>query len=327
MSSSLRVGRWALTAAAGVATWFLIDEEVILTLAIQTFIMATLALSWNILGGFAGQISLGHSAFFGLGALVTRQLWLGGRGLALSVVIALVMTGLAATIVGVPLLRFRDIYFAVGTLALSVGVWLTAGNLWPGISSLPADALREYGFGGPYFMALGAVGVAVIVSMWLRGSKLGLGMMAVRDDEVAAAATGVNGLVHKLSAFVISAVLAGLAGAAFGFYSVSYYPQFPFSVIWTFDAILVTFVGGVGTVAGPLLGSVFFVIGRDTLASALQEFQVIVFGALFILVVLWMPGGFLEFGTRVFRSGRTGRSGSGPGKETGESPTSGKETV
>lgn len=319
---------WVLLLAAAVAAWFATDDELILTLAIQTFIMAALALSWNILGGFAGQISLGQAAFFGLGALITRELWLGGSGLLVAVLVALGVTALAAAVVGVPLLRFRDIYFAVGTLALNVGVWITAGNLWPGISSLPAESLREYEFTGPYFMALGVLVVAVAVSVWLRASKLGLGMMAVRDDEEAASATGVNALAHKLSAFVLSAVLAALAGAAFGFASVSYYPQFPFSVIWTFDAITVTFIGGLGTIAGPIIGSVFFVVGRDTLASALADLQVIVFGVLFILVVLLMPGGFIEFGERVFKAVFRRNAPSPPEKETRErepGTTRGKE--
>jgi len=290
---------WLLVVAAAVVFGLMTQSERVLTLAIQTFIFGALASSWNILGGFAGQVSLGHAAFFGIGALVTRELWLDGRPLAVAVAIALVATAVAASVVGVPMLRLRGIYFAVGTLALGVGVWLTAGNLWPGISSLPVDALRGYEFTGPYFMALGVVTVTVALSIWLRRSKMGLGMMAVREDEEAAAATGVNALAYKMMAFVISAVLAALAGAAFAYFSVSYYPQFPFSVVWTFEAITVVFVGGVGTIIGPLVGAAFFVTGRDVLSSTFPELQVIAFGVLFILVVLVLPGGFVEGGERL----------------------------
>jgi branched-chain amino acid transport system permease protein len=114
------------------------ESQHTLTLTIQTMVLAALALSWNILGGFAGQISLGHAAFFGLGALITRELWLGGMVFALAVMVAVSVTAVAAAVVGVPLLRFRDIYFAIGTLALGVAVFITAGNLRPGITSLPA---------------------------------------------------------------------------------------------------------------------------------------------------------------------------------------------
>lgn len=225
-----------LLLGAMVAVGLSVGNQHFLTLTIQTMILATLATSWNILGGFAGQISLGHSAFFGLGALITRELWLGGQAFPLAVMTAVIVTALAAFVVGIPMLRFRDIYFAIGTLALGVAVYITAGNLWPGISSLPAEVLRSYDFTGPYFFALGALVAAVCVSVWLERSRLGLGMMTVREDEEAAKATGVDVFSHKLAAFVISAAVATLAGSAFAYFSVSYYPNFAFSVIWTFEA-------------------------------------------------------------------------------------------
>jgi branched-chain amino acid transport system permease protein len=282
-----------------IAVGLISESQHILTLTIQTMILASLASSWNILGGFAGQISLGHAAFFGLGALITRELWLGGTPLFLAVVAAVAVTAVAAAIVGVPMLRFRDIYFAIGTLALGVAVFITAGNLWPGISSLPAEDLRNYDFTGPYFMALGVLVATVVVSLWLKHSKVGLGMMTVRDDEEAAKATGVNAFAHKMIAFVISASLAALAGGAFAYVSVSYFPNFGFSVIWTFEAILVVFIGGIGTIVGPLFGSIFFIVGRDVMPTDIDEFQVVFFGLLFIVVVLLLPGGLTEAAERL----------------------------
>lgn len=313
--------RWALALVllTGAAALGLVsDDQQILTIAIQVFMLSALASSWNILGGFAGQISLGHAVFFGLGALVTREMWLGGSALALAIVTAVVVTTLAAAVIGVPLLRFRDIYFSIGTLAVGVAVFLTIGNLRPGISSLPVDALREYTFTGPYFLTLGVLLVTVVVSIWLKNSKLGLGMMAVRDDEEAAGASGVGPLRHKLSAFVISAGLAALAGASFAYFSVSYYPNFPFSVVWTFEAIIVVFIGGLGTIIGPLVGSAFFVILRDTLPTNIQEFQVVLFGVLFILVVLLLPGGLVEGGQRLLGSLTRSKAGRAPDAKTGE---------
>ena len=285
-----------------VAVGLLSDSQHILTLTIQTMILAALASSWNILGGFAGQISLGHAAFFGLGALVTRELWLGGTALGVAMAVAVGVTAAAAAIVGVPMLRFRDIYFAIGTLALGVAVFITSGNLWPGISSLPADSLRNYDFTGPYFMAFGVLLVTVVVTLWLKHSKVGLGMMTVREDEEAARATGVNAFAHKMTAFVISAALAALTGGAFAYFSVSYFPNFAFSAIWTFEAILVVFIGGIGTIAGPLLGSIFFIVGRDLMPTDIGEFQVVLFGLLFIVVVLLLPGGLTEAAERLVTS-------------------------
>jgi branched-chain amino acid transport system permease protein len=101
---------------------------------------------------------------------------------------------------------------------------------------------------------------------------------------------------------VISAVLAALAGSAFAYFSVSYYPNFAFSVIWTFEAILVVFIGGIGTLAGPLLGSIFFILGRDLMPTDVDEFQVVFFGLLFIVVVLLVPGGLSEAAGRMLRA-------------------------
>lgn len=282
-----------------VAVGLFSESQQLLTLTIQTMVLAALASSWNILGGFAGQISLGHAAFFGLGALITRELWLGGTALAVAVATAVVATSVGAAVVGVPMLRLRDIYFAIGTLALGVAVFITAGNVWPGISSLPADDLRSYDFTGPFFMTLGVLMITVVISLWLKRSKVGLGMMTVRDDEEAARAIGVNAFAHKMIAFVVSAALAALAGSAFAYFSVSYFPNFAFSVSWTFEAILVVFIGGIGTTVGPLLGSIFFIVGRDLMPTDIDEFQVVLFGLLFIVVVLLLPGGLAEAARRL----------------------------
>ena len=301
------------------------SNQYLLTVAIQTMMLAALASSWNILGGFAGQISLGHAAFFGLGAQITRELWLGGWPLIAAIALALMVTTAAAIVVGLPMLRFRDFYFAIGTLALGVAVFLTVGNVRPRLTSLSAEALRTYDFSGPYFMTLGVLVVTVGVSVWLKTSKVGLGMMAVRDDEGAAGATGVNPLGHKMIAFVVSAALAALAGASFAYFTASYYPSFPFSVVWTFEAILVVFIGGIGTIAGPLIGSVFFVVGREVLPSNIEEFQAVVFGLLFILVVLMLPGGLLEGTQRLIGRVSNRDTQSSPNKET--TKTKGKELV
>jgi branched-chain amino acid transport system permease protein len=285
---------WSALVAACLVLPLITQDNQVLTIAIQTFILAALASSWNIIGGFAGQISLGHAAFFGMGAITTRELWLSGAPLPLALIAAVVGTALFALIIGVPMLRFRGIFFSIGTLALAVAIGLTIGNLFPGISSLPVEALRAYTFTGPYYLAFGAVAAAVVTAMLLKRSVVGLGMMAVRDDEEAADAVGVDTLAHKLSAFAISAALAGLAGGAFAYFSASYYPSYPFAPVWSFETLLVVFVGGIGTIVGPLLGSAFFVVGRDALASSFEGFQVIAFGVLFIVVVLLLPGGMVE---------------------------------
>jgi branched-chain amino acid transport system permease protein len=132
-------------------------------------------------------------------------------------------------------------------------------------------------------------------------SRLSLGILAIREDEDAAQATGVHTVRHKLIALAISSFFAGLAGATFAFQQVSYYPEAPFNPHWTFDPLLITFVGGLGSQIGPLLGAIFFILIREQLAVRLVSAHQIIFGALFILVVLVLPGGLVDIWARLRR--------------------------
>jgi branched-chain amino acid transport system permease protein len=136
---------------------------------------------------------------------------------------------------------------------------------------------------------------------WLRTSRLGLGLEAIREDEEAAEATGVGVLRLKLSALALSTALAALAGGAFAYYHISYYPSHPFGPHWTFDAVLVTFIGGVGTLHGPVLGAVFYVLLKEYLAIRWVDFHLLIFGALFVAIVLLLPGGLVEVASRLAR--------------------------
>lgn len=285
-----------------VALPFLPSGSNALTLMISLFTIASLASSWNILAGLVGRINLGHAAFFGIGALTTRLLWLESEWpLMLAFLAGGGTAGLLALVIGAPALRLKGIYFSVGTLALAEALRLTVGTILPRISRLPGPMLRSYDLVPRYYLALGVLVTIVIVVFWLRRSKLGLGMMAIREDEEAARSVGIDVFLYTLLAFVLSAFFAGLAGAAFAFFHVSYYPSFPFGPEWTFDALLVSFVGGIGTLAGPLVGAAFFVLISDVLASNLVNVHLIIFGALFIFVVLVLPGGIIEITERIQR--------------------------
>lgn len=265
-----------------------------LTILITAFTVASLATSWNLLGGYAGQISLGHAAFFGLGALVTRHLWLTGTPVAIAFVAGGVAAAAAAIVVGVPALRLRGIYFSIGTLALAEALRVTVSNTLPKISNLRGPQLRAYDLMPRYYLALIVLIALIGIIYWLMQSRIGLGILAVREDEDAARAVGVDVFRHKLFAFVLSALFAGLIGSSFAYFHVSYYPSYTFSPVWTFDAIIVTFVGGIGTIAGPVIGAMGFVLIRDVLARNLVSTHLLIFGVSFILVVLIAPGGLLS---------------------------------
>jgi branched-chain amino acid transport system permease protein len=254
------------------------------------------------LAGFAGQVNLGHAAFFGVGALVTRKLWTEEElPLFLALIVAGVVVAVFGLVVGAVTFRLRGVYFSIGTLALAEALRLTIANLLPNISSMPGPLIATYELEPRYYLALVLATATAAATLLLQMTRISLGILAVREDEEAAQASGVNALAHKLMALALSSFFAGLAGGVFAYYHVSYYPSFPFGAAWTFDAVLATFVGGIGTIAGPIIGGAFFILVRERLATSLVDVHQAMFGALFIIVVLVMPGGLLEASNRLRR--------------------------
>jgi branched-chain amino acid transport system permease protein len=265
-----------------------------INLAILVLLYVTLASSWNILGGYTGQINLGHAAFFGLGTLATRLLWRSGWPIFPSLLAGGGVAVALALVIGIPAFRLRGAYFAIGTLALGQILNATVANVLPVIAGLPAQYLASYQLVPRYYLFLAVAVLTVGTSYALVNSRLGLGMMAVREGEDAAESLGVSALRHKILALCVSAWFAGLAGGAFAYYHVSYYYQFPFAPVWSFDSVTMAYIGGTGTIIGPIIGAVFYVLLKEILSLKLVELHLMVFGILFILVVLFLPGGFVQ---------------------------------
>ncbi len=211
-----------------------------------------------------------------------------------------------ALAIGVVAFRLRGAYFAIGMLALGEILRISAGKLFAEISTLPAAAIAGYRLVLRYYLALGLAALAVLVVAALATSRVGLGMTAIREDEGAAEASGVSALRLKLTALLASTGLAGLAGGLFAYYHISYYPQHPFTPQWTFDALLITYIGGVGTLHGPVLGALFYVFLKEYLAIRWVDLHLLIFGALFIVIVLLLPGGLVEAVGRLRRLLRPG---------------------
>ncbi len=269
-------------------------NRAILNWAFLVLLYAALAQSWNLLGGFGGQVNLGHAAFFGLGALVTRLVWLGGGSLGGALFLGTASATAMGVLVGVPALRLRGPYLAIGTLAVAEILRITVDNALPELSALPTALLGTYTLIPRYYLALLLTALVTMAAWWLTRSRFGYGIAAVREDEGVAEAIGVHVFRHKLVTLVLSSCFAGMAGGVFAYYHVSFYPSFGFSPLWTFDPVLITYLGGVGTVWGPLIGAVFFLALREALALHLGELHLLVFGVLFIVVVIALPGGFME---------------------------------
>jgi branched-chain amino acid transport system permease protein len=240
--------------------------------------------SWNMLGGFAGQI-----------------LWFRGVPFVLAFVVAGVVAVAFAMIIGAPTFRLRGAYFAIGTLAVAEVLRITISQNQPYISTMSGKMIASYNLPERYWATLAlAIGTSMAAYMLLR-SRWSLGILGVREDEEAAQATGVHVLRHKLLALGLSALVLGFAGALFAYQGISYYPEAPFSPTFTFQALMIAYIGGLGTVAGPIIGGIFFVLVRERLATTLPEWHQIIFGVLFVIVVLLLPGGLMEIWERAKR--------------------------
>jgi branched-chain amino acid transport system permease protein len=297
--------RWAAAILAGLAVLALLPlatmRDDVLNFVFLVLLAITLAQSWNVVAGYAGQVNLGHAAFFGLGALVTRTLWIAGAPVPLAMLAGALTATAFALLIGAAAFRLRGAYFAIGTLALGEILRTTINNVLPEISTLPAATIAGYRLAHRYYLALALAAAAVLAVAALSTSRLGLGMRAIREDEEAAEASGVGALGLKLTALAVSTGLAGCAGGLFAYYHISYYPSHPFGPHWTFDALLMTFIGGVGTLQGPVLGAVLYVVLKEYLALRWVDFHLLIFGALFIAIVLLLPGGLVQVAERARR--------------------------
>lgn len=272
----------------------LTKSEYFVNLLVMLFLYIILSLSWNLQGGFNGQISLGHSAFFGIGALATRLLWTS----EVPILVALAGGGLSAVIlagiVGTPCLRMKRGYFPIGTLGLAIIAQITVGNILPVPGSLPSEYIVGYSLSSRYYLALFVAVLGLVIVYYVVRSRTGLAFVAIRDDEEAAEAIGIKTFRYKVKALLISSFVAGLGGGVFAYHQVSYYYQSPFELSWSFLPTLTTFIGGLGTLAGPIIGSVCFLALNELFAFTLGEIHLVIFGFSFILIVLFVPGGLMS---------------------------------
>jgi len=296
--------------AACAAIPFVFDPETsyIVYFLFMAFMYVTLTQAWNIVAGYAGQVTLGLHAFFGLGAYVIAIGW--SRGLIgyldpVGMFAAGCVAAILAILVGIPLLsKLRGDYFALGTLGLGEilrlmtiqGGAFTAGPTGILLPSSSFNTLTPHYFIGLFFAVL-----AVSVTYYVSKSSIGLALVAVRDDEAAAAASGINILKFKVLAFAVGAFFAGLCGALQAYYIFHVEPQGFYSLNWTLYPVLMCVLGGAGTLSGPVIGAIFLTAVFELAKYALPEIHPIFSGLLIIFAIMFLPKGLvgLRFG-RVF---------------------------
>ena len=266
----------------------------VMNLLIMLFIFIILSQSWNLMGGYTGQINLGLAAFFGCGLLVTHYIWKAGIPIYFAVVAGGLSAVVLAGIIGLPTLRLKGAYFAIGTFALAEVCRIVVGNMFARMVKMPGSYAIDYSLIPRYYLGFIVAIITIALVYFVTHSKIGLAMVAVRDDQQAAQVTGVNTFKYKIYALVISSFLAGLAGGVYAFLRLSFHNiTAVFSPIWTFEPLMAAVIGGAGTLMGPIIGSVFLVILSEIFALTLGEAHLIIFGLLFILVVMYFPYGLV----------------------------------
>jgi branched-chain amino acid transport system permease protein len=271
-----------------------IKGDYILNVFFLLFLYIIISQGSNIMVGYGGLLNVGQAAFFGIGALVARLVWISGIPFYLALLAGGLSSVALSAFIGLPSLRLRGHYFAIGTLALAIIARITIGNILPGVSFIPNEYIVGYSLILRYYLALALSAIFIVVVHRVFNSRLGLAILSTRDDEEAAQAIGINIFKYKLTAFALSSFLVGMAGGLFAFFYISYYYYVPFGLLWSFEPILITFVGGAGTIAGPILGSILFVALKEAFAYTLGEMSILIFGIVLILVILFLPGGLVS---------------------------------
>lgn len=271
------------------------------------FLYAALAAAWNILGGLAGQHSMGHAAFFGLGAYTSTLLlirlqvspWLG-------MLVGMAVVGAFAFLIGYPTLRLRGPYFSLATIAIvevlrRVAVYwrsLTEGSVGLTVPFKPGWEFMVWRSKVPYYyLTLGILIGIVLLTYWVRNSRAGYYLRALRADEDAAAMLGVNTTRYKLAALVVSGLLTGMLGTIYAQYMYFIEPDSVFSMDFSVQLVLFSIIGGLDSVMGPVLGAGLIVPLNEYLRSVgadkLQGLNFFIYGIALIVVVILIPKGII----------------------------------
>lgn len=301
--ASLRFAGAALLVAVLVALpWY--APPTILQFGIRTLILATLAQAWNIIGGYAGYPSFGNSVFYGLGiygtAIAMAKFHLPfavglPAGAALAVLFALLL--------GLPVLRLRGHYFAIATLALAEVMSAVISNLPIAgeAEGLVLPLLRgDWVF---YELALALTLAATLTVLFISRSRFGYGLIAIREDEEAAAVTGVNTTLYKVLAFALSSAFTGIAGGIYAYWITFIDPSSAFDLRLNVEMIIMAVFGGPGSVLGPVLGALALSSISQVLASELSSLAGLFFGIVIVAAVVFMPRGVADVGRRFRRVG------------------------
>ncbi len=310
----------AALAAACALPWFLSDTGYLLRVLTLMLLFAAMAQAWNIVGGLANQISLGHAAFFGIGAY-TSTILLVRYGLSpwLGILAGMVVAGAAGALLSLPTMRLKGHYFALATLAFAE-VMRTIGNTWKSVTGGPSGisvplvpdaglALMQFSSTRPYYyLMLAALLVCTAIYWQVSRSRLGYELRAVKANVDSAEVIGIHTARTKMLAATLSAALMGGCGVLYAQFNFFFDPDSVFSLVSiSVRVALICIIGGIGTVAGPLIGACFLLpleeLFNATLSGVGAGVSQVAFGLILIVIILLEPRGLQALYRRLVKGG------------------------
>jgi branched-chain amino acid transport system permease protein len=275
-----------------------VTQDYQLNVLFRVFLFAALGLAWNLVGGYAGQLSLGHAAFFGIGAyglaLFHDKL---GLPIWLALVLGVAVAVAAAFVIGRVAFRLRGPYFALATIAFAEVLRLSAKNL-PNVTGgdvgvqapalFTSDPSRWF-----YWAAVALTGLSFAVTALIARSRFGYWLQAIREDEDTAQACGIDAARTKLLALLISAGLTALGGALYASLFLFIVPDQVLAIDISNEIAIVAMLGGAGTLIGPIVGSLLLETASELFKNVFHEAHLLIYGVLIVLVVLFLPEGIV----------------------------------
>jgi branched-chain amino acid transport system permease protein len=293
-----------IVVAIGVAATPFVADNYYVKLATFVAMYAALALSWNFIGGYAGYPSFATAAFIGIGSYAGALTQNAGAPMLVAWIAAAVFVAMFAAVLGFAILRVKGHYFAVGSISV-VEVTRLVASSWSGLTG-GGDGLNvkimEGGadFAGRVFLfaMLSVMILAFAVTVGVERSRFGFGLKAIKQNEVAAEMVGVNVSAYKIGAFTLSAVFCGMTGAIYASWIAYIAPVDAFSILTTLKVPVMALLGGEGTMFGPVLGALVFVVLEESIWARFLEANQAILGLTIVVLIFFLPGGLLRMDYR-----------------------------
>ncbi len=275
-----------------------VSQDYVLNILFRILLFAAMGLAWNLVGGYTGQLSLGHAAYFGVGgyglALFHNHL---GVPAWLALLMAVLLAVASAALIGGVSFRLRGPYFALATIAFAEVMRLVAKNLprvTGGDVGVQVPPLFSSSYSRSFYLAAVVLtALAFATTVWISRSRFGYYLMAIREDEDTALSAGVNASRCKLWALLISAALTAAGGALYASLFLFIVPDQMLSIDISNEIAIVAMLGGAGTALGPILGSLVLETAAEVFKNVFKEAHLLIYGMLIVMVVLFLPEGIV----------------------------------